>query len=149
MAAASLFCLVIAVADGDTLTVRCGQEPEAANIIVRLSQIDAPERRQPWGNRSRQHLAALCLRKPATVQPEGHDKYRRTVGRVTCDGVDTNLEQVRAGMAWVFDRYVTDRSLYPVQDAARAERAGLWQDDSPVAPWEWRASGSPARRTVD
>ncbi len=42
-------------------------------------------------------------------------------------------------MAWVFDRYVTDRGLYAVQDEARAVRRGLWSDPGPVAPWEWRS----------
>jgi endonuclease YncB( thermonuclease family) len=38
----------------------------------------------------------------------------------------------------VFGRYVTDRSLYPLQDAARSARLGLWADAAPVSPWEWR-----------
>ena len=64
------------------------------------------------------------------------------MARVICDGVDANAEQVRAGMAWVFDKYVTDRGLYAVQDEARAARRGLWADAVPVAPWEWRARKS-------
>jgi endonuclease YncB( thermonuclease family) len=62
----------------------------------------------------------------------------RTLGRVWCGGIDANAEQVRRGMAWVFDRYVKDRSLYPLQDAARSTRLGLWADAAPVPPWEWR-----------
>ena len=45
-----------------------------------------------------------------------------------------------SGMAWVFDRYVSDRGLYAVQDEARAAQRGLWGDADPVAPWEWRKS---------
>jgi endonuclease YncB( thermonuclease family) len=41
-------------------------------------------------------------------------------------------------MAWVFDRYVVDRTLYPLQDVARSDRLGLWADAAPVPPWEWR-----------
>ena len=41
-------------------------------------------------------------------------------------------------MAWVYDRYVTDKTLYAVQEEAKAERRGLWQDDNSVSPWEWR-----------
>jgi endonuclease YncB( thermonuclease family) len=55
---------------------------------------------------------------------------------VTCDGTDADVEQVRAGMAWVFDKYVTDRTLYAVQGQARAARSGPWADREPVAPWE-------------
>jgi len=57
---------------------------------------------------------------------------------VICDGTDANVEQVRAGMASVFDNYVTDRTLYAVQDQAWAARSGLWADREPVAPWEGR-----------
>ena len=42
-------------------------------------------------------------------------------------------------MAWVFDRYVTDRSLYALQSEARAAHVGLWADKTPTAPWTWRA----------
>jgi endonuclease YncB( thermonuclease family) len=66
------------------------------------------------------------------------DRNGRTLGRVWCGGIDANAEQVRRGMAWVFDRYVKDRSLYPLQDAARSARMGLWADAAPVPPWEWR-----------
>ena len=52
--------------------------------------------------------------------------------------IDANAEQVRRGLAWVYDRYVTDPDLYPLQDAARTERRGLWADSAPTPPWEWR-----------
>ena len=134
----ALSCLVVAIADGDTLTARCDVQGEQQTIVVRLSQIDAPEKRQPWGQRSRQNLAALCFKKAATVRDEGHDRYRRMLARVECDGTDTNAAQVQAGMAWVFDRYVTDRTLYSAQADAKDAKRGLWIDAAPVPPWEWR-----------
>jgi endonuclease YncB( thermonuclease family) len=136
-----LTCVVIGVADGDTLTARC----DAKNLRIRVAEIDAPEKAQAFGNRSRQHLAALCFKKPATVRPLSIDRYGRTVARVEFDGTDASAEQVRAGMAWVFDRYMTDRSLYALRDAARADRLGLWIDPAPLAPWEWRRQ----RRTTE
>jgi len=73
------------------------------------------------------------------VQDNGQDRYGRIIGRVTCAGIDANSTQVRLGMAWVFDRYARpDSPLYGLQDEARIERAGLWADPQPVAPWEWR-----------
>jgi micrococcal nuclease len=142
LAAAALACVVIGIADGDTLTARC----DATNITIRLAEIDAPEKGQAWGQRSKQHLAALCFQQPAVVTPRTTDRYGRTVARIECDGVDASAEQVRAGMAWVFDRYVSDRVLYPVQDAARAERRGLWTDAEPIAPWEWRRPSARSSR---
>jgi endonuclease YncB( thermonuclease family) len=141
--AAALVCIVIGIADGDTLTARCETPEGKANITVRLAEIDAPEKAQPWGNRSRQHLAAVCHERPGVVRRQTTDRYGRTVALVECNGTDASAEQVRAGLAWVFDRYVRDRSLYAVQEEARDERRGLWADREPVPPWEWRRARCP------
>jgi endonuclease YncB( thermonuclease family) len=125
---------VVQIADGDSITVLMGKR----QVKVRLTEIDAPERKQPFGSRSRQSLGDLCAGKDARVVERGTDRYGRTLGRVYCNGVDANAEQVRRGMAWVFDRFVTDRSLYALQDEARAARRGLWADARAIPPWEWR-----------
>lgn len=129
-----LIASVIGVSDGDTLTVLHDQQ----QIKIRLAEIDAPEKAQPFGARSKQSLSNMCFGKAVEVSPRTLDRYGRTVARVRCDGVDANAEQVRSGMAWVYDRYVTDRSLYNLQEEARAARHGLWADPSPTPPWEWR-----------
>lgn len=134
----ALACFVVGIADGDTLTARCDMSEGMTTVTVRLAEIDAPEKGQAFGSRSRQHLADTCLRRAAIVRPQTTDRYGRTVARVECEGVDASTEQLRAGMAWVFDRYVTDRDLYAVQQEARNERRGLWADGEPVPPWEWR-----------
>ena len=144
VASALLLCVIVGISDGDTLTARCdaAADAPAQTLRVRLAEVDAPERRQAFGPRSRGHLATLCFDQHAEVRPigagSGLDRYGRTVAHVTCNGTDANAEQVRAGMAWVFDRYVTDRRLYALQDEARAAHRGLWSDAQPVAPWEWR-----------
>ncbi len=140
LALAVLACIVIGVSDGDTLTARCEMSEGFENLRIRLAEIDAPEKGQAFGNRSKEHLAALCFGKHADVAPQGRDRYLRTVAHVYCDKEDAGTEQLRAGMAWVFDRYVIDRRLYAVQDEARTARRGLWEDPHPVAPWEWRRS---------
>ena len=137
--AATIEGKVVAVADGDTLTVLI----DRMQIKVRLAEIDAPQKGQAFVNRSRQSLAALCFGKIAQVFEKGKDHYARTLGRVHCDGIDANAEQVQRGMAWVFDKYVTDRSLYAVQAEAKAAGRGLWADKEPVPPWEWRRKARP------
>lgn len=128
-------CLVIAIADGDTLTARCkGNEL----VKVRLAEIDAPEKAQPFGQRSKQALSQLCYRAEATIDVQTTDRYGRSVGRVTCNGVDANAAQLSRGMAWVYDKYVKDKSLYAVQDEAVQAKRGLWADPNPIPPWEWR-----------
>ena len=125
---------VIGITDGDTIKVLVNNE----QVIVRLVEIDAPEKKQAFGNRSKQSLSDLCFDKNAQIQEKGKDRYGRTLGRVICDGTDSNAEQVKRGMAWVYDKYVTDRSLYQLQDEAKRDGRGLWVDTDPMPPWEWR-----------
>lgn len=138
MSSAALLCLVVAIADGDNLTARCGEPDAFYQVKVRLAEIDAPEKAQPFGDRSRQHLAELCYRKAAHIRPQTTDRYGRTVARVECEGHDANAEQVRAGMAWAYTRYLTDPAIAQLEQQARSAKVGLWSDASPVAPWEWR-----------
>ncbi len=127
---------VVAVADGDTITVL----RDHVQVKVRLTEIDAPEKKQAFGNRSKESLSAMCFEKTATLADKGKDRYGRTLARVACDGIDANAEQVRRGMAWVYDRYVTDKGLYAEQADAKAQRRGLWADANPVPPWDFRAT---------
>lgn len=135
-----LLCLVVAVSDGDTLTARCGQPGLYQEVKVRLAEIDAPEKAQPYGEKSRQYLAQMCYLQTASIRSIGTDRYGRTLARVECQGKDANSEQVRVGLARVYDRYVTDRTLYGPQEAARTNTLGIWADPNPVATWEWRRS---------
>lgn len=137
VSSASDTCLVIGVTDGDTLTALCSEHRQ---IKVRLAEIDAPEKRQPFGYQSKQSLSSICYGKSAEITQTATDRYGRTIARVQCDGLDANSEQVRLGMAWVYDRYVKELHLYQIQDQAKTARSGLWIDDAPVPPWEWRKS---------
>lgn len=125
---------VVGVTDGDTVTVLHGRE----QVKVRLAEIDAPEKKQPFGQKSRQSLAELVFRKQVLVVEQGTDRYGRTIARLKVGGLDANAEQVRRGMAWAYDKYVKDRKLYALQDAARVKQWGLWVEREPVAPWAWR-----------
>lgn len=98
----------------------------------------APEKRQAFGTRSRQALSSLVFRQSVTVADAGRDRYGRVLGTVYVSGVNVNAEMVRQGMAWVYRQYATDRSLFALEDEARAGRRGLWADPSPVPPWQFR-----------
>lgn len=127
---------VVGVADGDTITVLRDNE----QVKVRLAEIDAPEKAQPFGNKSKQALSALVYGKAVLVVEQGHDRYKRTIGRVYQGDVDVSAAQVKQGMAWVYRKYSKDVSLLPLEDEAKAQRLGLWADVAPVPPWEWRHS---------
>jgi endonuclease YncB( thermonuclease family) len=152
---AELFGTVVAVADGDTLTVL---DASRRQHKIRLSGIDAPERRQAYGERSKQHLAAIVFQKPARVVWDKRDRYGRILGRVfaaACEhgcaySVDAGLEQIRAGLAWHYKQYQRDQSpserarYAALEDEARARGEGLWKDADPVPPWNYRRPSAAA-----
>ena len=116
-------------------------EPSPLNVDLGV----APEKKQAFGTRSRQSLGELCHEKRAEVRVIDVDRYKRIVRRVSCAGVDANAAQVRRGMAWVYDRYAKDKTLYRLQDEARSGGRGLWRDPRAISPWTWR-SGQRANR---
>ena len=125
---------VIRIVDGDTMTVLVNRSP----VKIRLANIDAPEKNQPFGQRSKQSLSRLCWGKDAEYITQSIDKYRRSVATVFCDGTMVNKAQVATGMAWVYPKYNKDPSLPILEQAARVTRVGLWANGSPVPPWDWR-----------
>ena len=136
---------IISIADGDTVTLL---DANLQQHKIRLSGIDAPERRQPFGNRSRLHLGALVFGKRVTADCPKTDRYKRAVCRLEVDGVDANLAQVEAGMAWHNKAYFreqspADRRYAKAEDRARDVRQGLWADRAPVAPWDLRKARPP------
>jgi endonuclease YncB( thermonuclease family) len=139
--AATLAGRVVSVSDGDTITVLTAQNRQ---VKVRLSGIDAPEKKQPFGTFSRQTLARQVFGQAVTVQWSKTDRYGRVVGKIEIDGVDANLEQVREGSAWVYTQYLrelpsADRKRYlEAERQAQFERRGLWRDSDPEPPWQWR-----------
>lgn len=125
---------VVGVLDGDTVDVLVATKP----IRVRLANIDAPEKAQAYGARSRQALADLVFRRVVHVQEHGADRYGRAIGDITADGRSINRTMIALGMAWAYRKYLTDSTLLDVEASARAGRVGLWADPQPVPPWEWR-----------
>lgn len=132
---------VVGIADGDTITVL-----DDTNTLhkIRLAGIDAPEKKQPFGNRSKESLSDLVFAKTVIVVTDKRDKYGREVGKVLVDGLDANLVQVQRGMAWHYKAYereqpTVDRMVYvDAENEARAGRRGLWADVGPMPPWEFR-----------
>lgn len=133
--------VVVGVQDGDTITVLDSTKTQHK---VRLSGIDAPEKSQPWGQRSKEGLSALAYRQQTVVEWSKRDRYGRVIGKVLVDGKDLNLAQLSSGLAWHYVEYAkeqqpTDRQLYAdAQERARHKRAGLWQETAPIAPWDFR-----------
>ena len=140
-----LLCLVVGVSDGDTLKVRCGEPGAYEQRSIRIAGIDAPEKAQPFGQRSRQALAELCFKREAAVRPLNTDRYGRTVASVSCQERDVAATQVQSGMAWVYRRYSKGlEQLYLLEQEARQAQRGLWVDAEVQPPWEFRKRRSRA-----
>ena len=126
---------VVGISDGDTLTVLHGRE----QVKIRLQAIDAPEKSQEFGEKSKQALSAKVFGKVVTVKKTGEDRYGRTLAFVTLGDVEVNLSMLADGWAWHFKEYNTEPHLAKLEAEARAGRKGLWAGAHPLAPWEFRA----------
>ena len=131
---------VVGVQDGDTIEV---VDSYNANHRIRLQGIDAPEKGQAYGTRSKENLSQAVFDQVVTVEWFKHDRYGRIVGKVMLDGQDVCLDQVRAGMAWHYKYYQNeqtpeDQRLYAnAEDSARLAKMGLWIDSDPIPPWDF------------
>jgi endonuclease YncB( thermonuclease family) len=132
------------LADGDTIAVL---DDTNTQHKIRLSGIDAPEKRQAFGNVSKQRLAEQVAGRPVAVEWAKVDRYGRKVGKVLLDGLDCNLAQIRRGLAWHYKQYQREQSPTDQQNYAEAEiearaaKQGLWRDDDPMPPWGFRHQG--------
>lgn len=125
---------VIRVMDGDTVEVLVKKN----KVRIRLAEIDAPEKAQAFGERSRQLLNDLVYRKEVIVIDHGKDRYGRVLGTLIYRDDNVNKIMVKQGMAWVYRQYSKDKEMVVLENEARLHRRGLWADAHPVAPWEFR-----------
>lgn len=132
---------VVGVSDGDTLTVL---DASLQQFKIRLAGIDAPEKGQPYGNRAKESLSEMVFNKQVVVESSKEDRYRRKIGKVQHEGTDVNLELIKRGMAWHYTAYakeqaLADREAYANAEAeAKAQRRGLWRENTQSAPWDFR-----------
>jgi endonuclease YncB( thermonuclease family) len=135
--AAEIPVRVIQITDGDTVGVI---DSENRSFKVRLSGIDAPEKKQAFSDKSKQALSAKVFEKDIVLETTSKDRYGRTLAVLKLDGRNINRELVAEGWAWQYLKYDQSKELREAEASARQKRLGLWADPMPVAPWEFRAS---------
>ena len=133
-------CRAVAISEGDTFSCLT---TENKRLRVRLAEIDAPERKQPYGAEAKQALSDLVLEKQVVLHVQEVDRYGRTLARAYVGGVDVNYTLVAQGAAWAYTKQLKDHRLKDAETLARNMGKGLWQlpAESIVAPWDWRYAG--------
>ena len=122
------------VIDGDTVYGLLGDK----TYKIRLAEIDAPERDQPFGRQSKIFLRKLLVDGEFDAHISSEDQYGRYIARLYSNGIDINRKMVSEGMAWVYDYYVIDKTFYLDQEEAQKQKKGIWSKRYPAPPWEWR-----------
>ncbi len=120
--------------DGDTVKIKNG----SYEYKLRLTDIDAPERNQTYGLKSRRALMQFCKNAEVKVYISGTDKYGRKLGKLLCNQQDVSMHMVKNGHAWFNRRYSMDYMLALLEDEARKNKLGLWNAKQQTPPWVWR-----------
>ena len=126
---------VVYVLDGDTVTVLS----DNTQYRIRLNGIDAPEKSQPFGRKSKDYLHNLVYQKDVLITLYGTDKYGRHIGILSTEEIDdVNAAMIEAGMAWHYVKYYPSEEYASLQKEAQEAGRGLWADANPIPPWEFR-----------
>ena len=128
---------VIRIIDGDTMEILYQKTP----IKIRLEHIDCPEKRskQPFGTQAKTVLSNLCFGQQVKVTSQHSDRYGRLIAVITNSKKQiVNQEMIKLGMAWHFTKYSTDKTYAKLEQEARKKRIGLWRENNPTPPWNWR-----------
>ncbi len=125
---------VVGVTDGDTITILSNNK----QYKIRLAEIDAPEKTQAFGTRAKIALSEKVFGEMATIKVSTKDRYGRIVGYVFVQGKNINKEMVKEGYAWFYNQYGKDISIKQEEFNARLNRQGLWVENNPIPPWEYR-----------
>lgn len=135
---------VVGVMDGDTFKLLTA---DSTLVKVRLANIDCPEKKQSFSARAKEFTSDAVFGKTVTINILKTDRYRRYISNVIYnDSLSLCHELVKNGLAWHFVRYSKDVQLQQLEDKARNDKVGLWQDPNPIAPWEWRESRKKKRK---
>ncbi|HQT31436.1 MAG TPA: thermonuclease family protein [Thiobacillus sp.] len=128
--------IVFVVIDGDTMLFKPDAYGTASRAFlkIRLANIDAPEKDQPYGDDATRALSALVLNQRVDVTTVATDFYGRTIAQIQAGDVQVNTELVRRGLAWASRKAAMKKIQRDAQQAAR----GLWREASPMPPWVWR-----------
>lgn len=126
---------VISVTDGDTVKIL---DSNNETYKIRLNDIDAPEKKQAYGTKSKENLANYIAGKTVKVEYDKLDKYKRILGTIYFEDKNINEHQIKDGYAWVYRKYSKNNEYINLERISKNEKKGLWKDENPIEPWEYR-----------
>ena len=139
-AVADTYCQVFKIIDGDTFHCMAN----GGVVKVRMADIDAPEKKQPYGLASKYALQNLIAGKTVFLHNTKKDRYKRTVATVNVNGVNVNRQMVETGSAVAYGK----NSPYKyAEQTARSHRLGMWQYGYAERPQDFRKRNKPKRNS--
>ncbi|MCL6296267.1 thermonuclease family protein [Jejuia spongiicola] len=127
---------VVAITDGDTFKLLT---KDSTLIKVRVANIDCPERKQPFSAKAKQFTSDVIFSKNVKLEHLKKDRYGRFICNVIYnDSLNLSHELIKQGLAWHYVKYSKDKHLQDLENEAKSNKIGLWQDKNVVPPWEWR-----------
>lgn len=127
---------VVGISDGDTITII--ENLDNGRFKIRLYGIDAPEKKQDFGQKAKQYLSSLIFNKEVKIKFTEIDRYGRIIGKVYLNDIEINIEMLKAGMAWHYSRYDQTSAYITAEKQARKNGIGLWSMKNPIPPWNFR-----------
>lgn len=133
----TLTAKVVGIKDGDTVVVLDSLNNQT---MLRLAEVDCPEKNQPFGTKAKQFTSDQIYLKTIKYVVTDTDRYGRSIAMIYYDTDNKYLsaEIIKAGMGWHYKRYSTSKELATFEDNARKNKLGLWVDNNPINPSEWR-----------
>ena len=126
---------VIGIKDGDTVVII---DSFNTQTILRLAEVDCPEKKQPFGIRAKQFTSYAVYLKTITYVVTNKDRYGRSVAKIYYNHKYLSAEIIKNGMGWHYKKYSTSQELAQFEKQARSKKMGLWIDPNPIYPSEWR-----------
>ena len=126
---------MIKISDGDTITIL---DSNNRKHKIRLDKIDAPEQKQCFGINAKNHLVSLISGKQVKVICRKKDRYKRILGIVYLQEKEINLQMVKDGFAWHYSYFDNTKSYIEAEQKAKQNKSGLWIQENPVTPYEFR-----------
>ncbi|MEM0541019.1 thermonuclease family protein [Flavobacterium sp. j3] len=128
---------IVGIKDGDTVVVLDSLNNQTT---LRLAEVDCPEKSQPFGTKAKQFTSDQIYLKTIKYVVTDTDRYGRSIAMIYYDTDNKYLsaEIIKAGMGWHYKRYSTSKELALLEENARKNKIGLWLDNNPINPSEWR-----------